>query len=146
MLCFHLVYFTLESSATIGFHWMEFFASMKLKNGYVDRKMLPELLLGMKWVLNEWSFNFQSTIPLTVYRFISYVLLFLHGYDLWVIINVTKPSRIKDKHQSAWYLQAIQFLHRIAKVWPSILVVLKVGHAWLLSTQADSVLWLAFML
>lgn len=40
ILCFSS-FFTLESVATVFVHWMEFFLSMKLHNGYTDYKMSP---------------------------------------------------------------------------------------------------------
>lgn len=36
------LFFMLEHLSTRGFHWMEFFTSVKLKNSYVDEKMSPE--------------------------------------------------------------------------------------------------------
>lgn len=56
MLCFSsVVYdFTLEYLATSGFHWVELFTSMTLRNGYGDEKMSPEqsndIGLSSKWV------------------------------------------------------------------------------------------------
>lgn len=38
------VLFMLASLATIGFHWVESFPSMKLKNDFVHWKMSPEPL------------------------------------------------------------------------------------------------------
>lgn len=50
--------FTVEYLATIGFHCVEFFPAVKLRNGYVDWKISPEPSSSSGWLVNGRNFNF----------------------------------------------------------------------------------------
>lgn len=51
-----------------AFNWAEFFLSLsvKLQNGYRDKKMSPEPTSIKHWVVNGWNINFGRATPLMV--------------------------------------------------------------------------------
>lgn len=79
---------TLEFMATIGVYWVEFFLSVKLRNGYVGLKMSPESSLTKRWEVNKLNFNIKWTIILIKFSQLDSCLkepILLCGVIIWLI-------------------------------------------------------------